>query len=312
DCLPSSEAGGYPMSVGQVMAVGLGLFALLSGKGYPIHKPTLRRLTLDRLPGFLHQVEIVGESLATDTIIPIHPSGSVGWYETVLRNWVLSSEVLTTVIHNLPGLVDENFDQDAVSNHCYSSPDQWRIPCLHTFVHHQCASNPLQNKNGYIRDFDNMFSAELESTLPFKMKLANEKARNTNLQSQLKSREQLVFEANTRNQLEERLALFEFQDSPRKSQKRRTSGIETSSRSGCSPFANAYRPSMPVLPRSCELLDWYGATITYETLQQGGRALCDFYNILIDEIVHVIENGPLEDVAVGEIIVWEKSCTVFI
>ncbi|KAF6156636.1 hypothetical protein GIB67_017772 [Kingdonia uniflora] len=82
--------------------------------------------------------------------------------------------------------------------------------------------------------------------------------------------------------------------------------------SECSPFANAYRPSMPVLPRSCELLDWYGATVAYGTLQQGGRASRDFYNILIDEIVHIIENGPLEDVVTGEIIVWEKNCTVFI
>ncbi|KAF6160271.1 hypothetical protein GIB67_019040 [Kingdonia uniflora] len=82
--------------------------------------------------------------------------------------------------------------------------------------------------------------------------------------------------------------------------------------SGCSLFVNAYRPSMPVLPRSCELLDWYGATVAYGTLQQGGRASRDFYNILIDEIVHVTENGPLEDVVAGEIIVWEKSCTVFI
>ncbi|KAF6157765.1 hypothetical protein GIB67_021897 [Kingdonia uniflora] len=82
--------------------------------------------------------------------------------------------------------------------------------------------------------------------------------------------------------------------------------------SGCSPFANAYRPSMPVPPRSCELLDWYGATVAYRTLQQGGRASRNFYNILIDKIVHVTENGPLEDVIAGEIIVWEKSCTVFI
>ncbi|KAF6158990.1 hypothetical protein GIB67_042071 [Kingdonia uniflora] len=110
----------------------------------------------------------------------------------------------------------------------------------------------------------------------------------------------------------ERFALFESRDSPRELQKRRTSDIETSSRSGCSPFANAYRPSMPVLPRSCELLDWYGATVAYGTLQQGGRASRDFYNILIDEIVHVTKNGPLEDVVAGEIIVWEKSCTVFI
>ncbi|KAF6167957.1 hypothetical protein GIB67_020527 [Kingdonia uniflora] len=81
---------------------------------------------------------------------------------------------------------------------------------------------------------------------------------------------------------------------------------------GCSPFANAYRPSIPVPPRSCELLDWYGATVAYGTPQQGRRASRDFYNILIDEIVHVTENRPLEDVIAGEIIVWEKSCTVFI
>ncbi|KAF6138498.1 hypothetical protein GIB67_022532 [Kingdonia uniflora] len=131
-----------------------------------------------------------------------------------------------------------------------------------------------KDKNGYIRCFGDMFSAKLESTLPFRMKLANEKATNTNLQSQLKS-------------LGEQL-------------------------SGCSPFANVYRPSIPVLPRSCELLDWYGATVAYGTLLQGGRASRDFYNILIDEIVHVTGNGPLEDVVAGEIIVWEKSCTVFI
>ncbi|KAF6168442.1 hypothetical protein GIB67_004994 [Kingdonia uniflora] len=52
---------------------------------------------------------------------------------------------------------------------------------------------------------------------------------------------------------------------------------------------------MPILPRSCELLDWYGTTFAYGTLQQGGRASRDFYNILIDEIVHLTENGPLED-----------------
>ncbi|KAF6151091.1 hypothetical protein GIB67_042426, partial [Kingdonia uniflora] len=87
---------------------------------------------------------------------------------------------------------------------------------------------------------------------------------------------------------------------------------DTVSNSGCSPFANSYHPSMPVPSRSCELLDWYGAIITYGTLQQGGRASRDFYNILIDEIADVTKNGPLEDVAAGEIIVWEKSCTVFI
>ncbi|KAF6154125.1 hypothetical protein GIB67_016377 [Kingdonia uniflora] len=103
--------------------------------------------------------------------------------------------------------------------------------------------------------------------------------------------------------MSERFTLFESQDSPRKLQKRRTSDIEASSRSGYSPFANAYRPSMPVLPRSCELLDWYGATVAYGTLQQGGRASRDFYNLLIDEIVHVTENGPLEDVVAGDIIV---------
>ncbi|KAF6172437.1 hypothetical protein GIB67_006950 [Kingdonia uniflora] len=108
--------------------------------------------------------------------------------------------------------------------------------------------------------------------------------------------EQLVFEANAQKQLEERFALFESRDSPRELQKRRTSDIGPLSRSGCSPFANAYRPSMPVLPMSCELLDWYGATVAYETLQQGGRASHDLYNILIDENVHVTENGPLEDV----------------
>ncbi|KAF6167622.1 hypothetical protein GIB67_031205 [Kingdonia uniflora] len=69
---------------------------------------------------------------------------------------------------------------------------------------------------------------------------------------------------------------------------------------------------MPVLPKLCELLDWYGATVAFETLQQGGRYSRDFYNILLDDIVHVTENGPLEDVVAGEIIVWEKSCTVFI
>ncbi|KAF6139834.1 hypothetical protein GIB67_009681 [Kingdonia uniflora] len=101
-------------------------------------------------------------------------------------------------------------------------------------------------------------------------------------------------------------------DSPCESQKHRTSDIETLSRSGCSPFANAYRSSMPVPPRSCELLDWYGVIVAYGTLQQGGRVSCDFYNILIDEIVHVIEDGPLEDVVAGKIITCEKSCTVFI
>ncbi|KAF6150938.1 hypothetical protein GIB67_026859 [Kingdonia uniflora] len=170
-----------------------------------------------------------------------------------------------------------------------------------------------KDKNCYIRGFGGMSNAELESTLPFRMKLANEKAKNTNLQSQLKYLgEQLVFEANARKQLEERFALFESRDSLRELQKRRTSVIEISSQSGCSPFANAYRPSMPVLPMSCELLDWYGATVAYGTLQQGGRASHDFYNILIDEIVYITENGPLEDVVAGEIIIWEKSCTVFI
>ncbi|KAF6165962.1 hypothetical protein GIB67_012859 [Kingdonia uniflora] len=170
-----------------------------------------------------------------------------------------------------------------------------------------------KNINGYIRGFGDMSSSELESTLPFRMKLANEKATNTNLQSQLKSLEkQLVFEANVRKQLEERFALFESQDSPRESQKRRTSDIETSSRSGCSPFVSAYRPSIPVPPRSCELLDWYSVIVAYGTLQQAGRASCYFYNILIDEIVHVIEDGPLEDVVAGKIITCEKSCTVFI
>ncbi|KAF6161064.1 hypothetical protein GIB67_007705 [Kingdonia uniflora] len=82
--------------------------------------------------------------------------------------------------------------------------------------------------------------------------------------------------------------------------------------SGCSPFANADRPSMPVPPMSCELLDWYGVIVAYGTLKQGRRASRDFYNILIDEIVHVIEDGPLEDVVPSEIITWEKSCTVFI
>ncbi|KAF6141471.1 hypothetical protein GIB67_000852 [Kingdonia uniflora] len=158
-----------------------------------------------------------------------------------------------------------------------------------------------------------MSSAELESTLPFRMKLANENATNMNLQSQLKSLgEQLVFEANARKQLEERFALFESRDSPRESQKRRTSDIETSSRSGCSPFANVYRLSMPIPPRSCELLDWYGFTVAYETLQQGERASRDFNNILIDEIVHVIEDRPLEDFVAGKIIIWEQSCTMFI
>ncbi|KAF6152701.1 hypothetical protein GIB67_021361 [Kingdonia uniflora] len=158
-----------------------------------------------------------------------------------------------------------------------------------------------------------MSNAELESTLPFRMKLANEKATNTNLQSQLKSLgEQLVFEANARKQLEERFALFKSRDSPHESQKHRTSDIETSSRSGCPPFANAYRPSMQVLPRSCKLLDYYGANVAYGTLQQGGRASSEFYKILINEIVDVAENGPLEDVVAGEIILWEKSCTVFI
>ncbi|KAF6151731.1 hypothetical protein GIB67_002014 [Kingdonia uniflora] len=84
------------------------------------------------------------------------------------------------------------------------------------------------------------------------------------------------------------------------------------SNSGCSPFGNAYCPSMPVLPRSCELLDLYGVTVAYRTLQQGGRASRDFNNKLIYEIVHVIEGGPLDDVVAGEIIVWEKFCTVFI
>ncbi|KAF6155294.1 hypothetical protein GIB67_019820 [Kingdonia uniflora] len=67
--------------------------------------------------------------------------------------------------------------------------------------------------------FGDMSSAEFESTLPFRMKLANEKAANINLQSQLKSLgEQLVFEANAQKQLEEWFTLFESQDSPRESQ----------------------------------------------------------------------------------------------
>ncbi|KAF6159312.1 hypothetical protein GIB67_032083 [Kingdonia uniflora] len=170
-----------------------------------------------------------------------------------------------------------------------------------------------KDKNGYIRGFGDMSSAKLESTLPFRMKLANEKTINTNLLSQLKSLgEQLVFEANARKQLEERFTLFKSRDFPRELQKCRTSDIEASSRSRCSPFANAYRSFMLVLPRSCELLDWYGATVAYGTLQQGGRASCYFYNKLIDEIVHVTENEPPEDVVAGEIIVWEKNCTVFI
>ncbi|KAF6155675.1 hypothetical protein GIB67_007112 [Kingdonia uniflora] len=144
-----------------------------------------------------------------------------------MRLQYFASEILTTVVQNLPGLVDENFDQDVVSN---------------VFG---------KNKNDYIRGFGDMSSAELESTLPFRMKLGNEKVTNTNLKFQSKSLgEQLVFEANVRKQLEERFVLFESRDSPRESQKRRTSDIETSSRSGCSPFVNAYRPSMPVLPRS--------------------------------------------------------------
>ncbi|KAF6139828.1 hypothetical protein GIB67_009675, partial [Kingdonia uniflora] len=94
------------------------------------------------------------------------------------------------------------------------------------------------------------------STLPCRIKLVNEKATNTNLQSQLKSLgEQLVFEANAQNQLEERFALFESRDYPLELQKHCTSDIETPSWSGCSPFANAYCPSMPILQRSCELLD---------------------------------------------------------
>ncbi|KAF6140652.1 hypothetical protein GIB67_013945 [Kingdonia uniflora] len=82
--------------------------------------------------------------------------------------------------------------------------------------------------------------------------------------------------------------------------------------SKCSAFANAYRPSMPYPPRSCELLDWYGVIVAYGTLQQGGRASHDFLNIFIDEIVHITEDGPLKDVVTGKIIVWEKSCTIFI
>ncbi|KAF6134116.1 hypothetical protein GIB67_013513 [Kingdonia uniflora] len=73
-----------------------------------------------------------------------------------------------------------------------------------------------------------MSSAELESTLPFRKKLANEKVTNMNLQSQLKS----LFETNARKQLEERFTLFKSRDSPRESQKRSTSDIETSSQSG--------------------------------------------------------------------------------
>ncbi|KAF6152078.1 hypothetical protein GIB67_031400 [Kingdonia uniflora] len=54
-----------------------------------------------------------------------------------------------------------------------------------------------KDKSGYIMGFGDMSSAELESTLPIRMKLANEKVTNTNLQSQLKSLgEQLVFKAN--------------------------------------------------------------------------------------------------------------------
>ncbi|KAF6156107.1 hypothetical protein GIB67_024077 [Kingdonia uniflora] len=74
--------------------------------------------------------------------------------------------------------------------------------------------------------------------------------------------------------------------------------------SGCSPFVNVYRLSMSVSPRSCELLDWYGVTVAYETLQQGGRASRDFYNIVIDKIVHVIEDRPLEDVVAGKPLRW--------
>ncbi|KAF6156720.1 hypothetical protein GIB67_017142 [Kingdonia uniflora] len=40
-----------------------------------------------------------------------------------------------------------------------------------------------KDKNDYIRGFGDMSSAKLESTLPFRMKLANENATNTNLQS---------------------------------------------------------------------------------------------------------------------------------
>ncbi|KAF6159534.1 hypothetical protein GIB67_032305 [Kingdonia uniflora] len=87
---------------------------------------------------------------------------------------------------------------------------------------------------------------------------------------------------------------------------------QLSYQSGCSTFAKAYRLSMSALPKSCELLDWYGVIVSYGTLQKGGRALQNFYNILIYEIVHVKEDGPFEDVVAGEIIVWEKSCTVFI
>ncbi|KAF6173179.1 hypothetical protein GIB67_028477 [Kingdonia uniflora] len=161
--------------------------------------------------------------------------------------------------------------------------------------------------------FGDMYNVELESTLPFRMKLANENATNINLQSQLKFLgEQLVFEANAQKHLEESFTLFESRDSPRESQKRRTSDIETSYWNKCLPFANAYRSSMLVPPRSCELLDWYGVIVACKTLQQGGRTSCDFYNILIDEIVHVTEDGLLENVVAGEIIVWEKSCIVFI
>ncbi|KAF6172841.1 hypothetical protein GIB67_034693 [Kingdonia uniflora] len=117
-----------------------------------------------------------------------------------------------------------------------------------------------KDKNGNMRGFGDMSSAELESILPFRMKLVNEKVINTNLKSQLKSLgEQFVFEANAQKQLEERFALFKSRDSPRESQKRRSSDIETSSR-------------------------------------QGRRASRDFYNILIDEIVQVIEDEHLEDV----------------
>ncbi|KAF6156072.1 hypothetical protein GIB67_028792 [Kingdonia uniflora] len=169
-----------------------------------------------------------------------------------------------------------------------------------------------KDKSGYIMGFGDMSSTELESTLPFRMKLANENVTNTNLQSQLKSlREQMVLRPMYESNLK-RGSHYSNLEVLLVSYKCHTSDIETSSRIGCSPFANTYRPSMLVPPRSCKLLNWYGVIVAYGILQQDGRALRNFYNILIDEIVHVIEDGPLEDVVVGEIIVWDKSCAMFI
>ncbi|KAF6156432.1 hypothetical protein GIB67_009090 [Kingdonia uniflora] len=213
--------------------------------------------------------------------------------------WDDICEVLTTVVQNLPGLVDEIFDQDAVSK------------CVSYSYSHCPRADHRPIKDGALGNI--LIIALCNTDSPMRYVDIRIPANNKGKQSigclfGLLAR--MVFEIRGTilpgHKWDVMVDLFFYREPEE------TKEQEENALSGCPPFANTYRPSMLVLPRSCELLDWYGVTVAYGTLQQGGRASRDFYNILIDEIIHVTEYRPLVDIVAEEIIVWEKSCTMFI